>query len=67
MVQYTVNDCCIESKVDAARYERAPEIVQSPVLDATQFVLVLSRFDSGSVTHLSGLLFEGQGAFPTQC
>jgi signal transduction histidine kinase len=28
--------------------------------------VVLSRFDSGSVTHLSGLLFEGQGAFPTQ-
>ena len=26
----------------------------------------LSRFDSGSATHLSGLLFEGQGAFTSQ-
>ncbi len=28
--------------------------------------LDLSRFDSGSATHLSGLLFEGQGAFTSQ-
>jgi Arm domain-containing DNA-binding protein len=29
--------------------------------------LDLSRFDAAPVTHLSGLSFEGQGAFPTQC
>jgi len=29
--------------------------------------LDLSRFDAAPVTHLSGLSFEGQGAFPAQC
>ncbi len=36
-----------------------PEATGRPALD-------LSRFDSGSATHLSGLLFEGQGAFTSQ-
>ncbi len=35
-------------------------------LTATLGAMDLPRFDSGSATHLSGLLFEGQGAFPSQ-
>ncbi len=35
-------------------------------LDDIKKTLDLSRFDSGSATHLSGLLFEGQGAFTSQ-
>ncbi len=40
---------------DITRYGR----ISNPTVD-------LPRFDSGSATHLSGLLFEGQGAFTSQ-
>ena len=50
------------------RIEGGGSLTKIPIEEGVQNTpcVDLSRFDSGSATHLSGLLFEGQGAFTSQ-
>ena len=51
----------------AGRDSRKRDVIAGPFADTSPDSLDLSRFCSGQVLMLGGLLFEGHGGFPADC